>query len=357
MEPAAPAPAPVRSATGIRQTLVLPRFETRQVVLAAGADFHDSDLAAGYPDLQKFTWLRTRHPTLEEAGPDEAAFTSDAQRVRYEMRQVYTKHEFREALQTEGVLAIYCGHARYGRGPCFAQYADTVPTAGDHWESGAERNDPLDRQDDGLFRMAYPYIPIPLSDIEAHRYTFAPLPAEAARPPQRDLHPDGRGRTLLRQALPADLDPLVHPDYRSPSGRYYGVSRRSHGPAQFHPFLHAGWSSTQNAPYDLDATDLRCRCFCHFGCSTKLHAWKVVRDARYKGWRRPSPPDDRYAYFTDHVASPHAWLYWLQHLLAYDQPNAYQSWWDALEYAKREANRSLRSDAQLREWGMRYQIY
>jgi hypothetical protein len=107
--------------------------------------------------------------------------------------------------------------------------------------------------------------------------------------------------------------------------------------------LHAGWSGTINDPMDLGATQMRCRCFCHFGCSSRLHFWDIVRRSEYKGWQRSGPPMERMAYFTTAPAD-HRSIFWIYALLDYSQPNNASHWWDSCQYAKNRANRMLRRE-------------
>jgi hypothetical protein len=107
--------------------------------------------------------------------------------------------------------------------------------------------------------------------------------------------------------------------------------------------MHAGWTKTSSDPYELGATDLKCKVFCHFGCSSRLHYWEIVRKEKYKGWKRPNPPTDKYAYFTTAPSDARISPLWLYYLLTYDKKNNFRPWWDSLEEAKRKTNIKLRS--------------
>jgi hypothetical protein len=108
--------------------------------------------------------------------------------------------------------------------------------------------------------------------------------------------------------------------------------------------MYAGWEDTLSSPFDLGATEMKCKVFCHFGCSSRLHYWKIVRKSPYKNWARDVPPTDKFAYFTTAPATYVCSCYWLFYLLNYTEVNNYRSWWNSLEYAKRNANRLLRSE-------------
>jgi len=258
-------------------------------------------------------------------------YSSEEQKVRFIVMTAVSKRDFKRALETEGVHVIYFGHSRYGRGACFDIYGGNAAEKGEQWENGSD-------DDDGLYRLGYPYLPVSLEDIEKHGYTFTPVPVESSSPPSESRHPHAR-RKLSIVEIPENLREKVHPNFRSPSNRYYGLMREG----KWHLILHAGWRDTSNQPFDLGSTELRCRVFCHFGCSSRLHFWDIVRKREYKGWERPRPPTDRYAYFTTAPADARITPLWLYYLLTYNRKNNFKPWWDNLQYAKRETNKKLRS--------------
>lgn len=272
-----------------------------------------------------------------EGNRKNAEYVNSHQRVRYQLQVVDRKTEFKTALETDGIIVIYGGHSRYGRGACFDQYTDTVNEHGEQWESGTTN-------DNGLYRLGYPYFAVPLEDIEHHQYTFIPLAEGDEILPRRRRHPFNRHPRARRRwrlfTLPEELRRYVHPTYRSLDDRYYGLRRQRKQLI----ILVAGWTDTGAAPYDLGATTLRCRTFCHFGCSSRLHFWHIIRRSEYKGWQRNRPPTDKFAYFTTEAATFKATCYWLYYLLAYQDPNNSSHWWDSHEYAKRRANRQLRRE-------------
>jgi len=369
-------------------------YETRRIVWAEGTEFHDSDsqaqeawrtrminvlgtdpasfrsdpqslalyernrsLARGLTDAQTGTKIRE---TLIRWGPvsshidflqqnlgadfqltgdrKNARFVNSRQRVNYEIEFIHRKTRFKEALETEGIIVIYQGHSRYGRGACFDQYSGASTKHGEMWEDGTTT-------DNGLFRLAYPYLPVELHDVEHHQYHFAPIPVEEPRPSRRDwrrypkeMHPDGR-RRFSRILLPENLRQYVKPAFASPSHSYWGISRRG----KHSLILLADWEDTAASPADLGAVELNCRTFCHFGCSTRKHFWNIVRRPEYKGYQRTRPPTDKFAYFTTEPATHHV-VYWLYYLLSYSRANGPTHWWDSHEYAKRMANRRLRRE-------------
>lgn len=379
------------AATGTRASFRT--IETRRIILAQGNEFHDSDAEAreqwrnrmvgvlesnpsgwhgdaiceriyeqmnwearGFTDQQVtdqiLPYLRNqRFQTdmgfLEEnlgerfdAASDgmTASYVSTDQRVRYEIQLKHSKRDFKTALETEGIIVVYGGHSRYGRGTSFDTYSGQCNEHGDQWEDGTNA-------DNGNFRLGYPYVGIPLSDMEHHQYHFAPLSVESERPDfsrrhPRRVHPEIR-RRLQRVTLPEDLRGYVDAEFASPSNQYWGYTRRG----KKHILLIAGWTGSGATPYDLGAADIQCRTFCHFGCSSKTHFWNIVRREEYKAYQRNRPPTDRFAYFT---REPSNWktIYWLYYLLAYDQPNNDMHWWNSHQYAKRMANRRLHREGQ-----------
>lgn len=265
-----------------------------------------------------------------------AEYVSNQQRVRYVLQVIYKKSEFKTALETDGIIVIYSGHSRYGRGACFDQYSGSAKSHGEQWGNGSDN-------DEGLFLLGYSYVPVALKDIEHHHYRCAPVAIEDGAPPRQrrhpyDRHPSAR-RRLRRIELPEELRGYVLPGYASVSHIYYGYKRRG----ETNVLLNAGWTATQVSPYDLGVTNMRCKTFCHFGCSSRLHYWHIVRRSDYKAYQRTSPPTDKFAYFTT-APSDHRTAYWIHYLLAYPVLNNSSHWWDSHEYAKRRANTQLRRE-------------
>lgn len=302
--------------------------ETRNIVLALGIEV-TSD--AVFSDLQGMLG------DAFQVDGDEADYANDAQGVDYHIRRVWTKSEFKDAMETSDLCVVYMGHARYGRGACFARNGDAGQ--GDSWEMGTpdpdDPDNPYSDDVDGLYRMGYPYVPVELDDVEHHRYHFAPMPAEGDPPPRDECHPDAR-RPLSAITLPEDYRDLVLPDYQSENHRYWG-----YGGGKVNLIFHAGWSDTASTPMDLGATNIACRCFCHFGCSSRLHFRQILRGDDYKAWQRADDNSDRFAYFTTATSNSRGTILWLHGWLTYDQPNANQSWWESLKYAVNKANANL----------------
>lgn len=320
-------------------------YEVRKIVVAQGIDFRDEDVRVrkgqGYPEETLTDFLQANFTdNFQLIDSMHAVYISDDQKVRFEIEITHNKEEFKVALNTPGIHVIYDGHSRYGRGSCFdPDVSSTNYEHGDRWEHG-------DSTRNGLYRIAYPFVPVPYEDIEHHQYCFAPLADWESIPPLADRHPDAR-RSLSRKTLPESLRGLVMPAFESPSNRYWGYGSGSNT----HILLYAGWENTRNDPFDLGATELRCKCFCHFGCSSKLHYWRIVRTSNFKNWIRNNPPTDRFAYFTTSLSDYRCTCYWLFYLMKYREVNNYQSWWNSVQYAKVQENRLLRSER------TGYQIY
>ncbi|RKX26052.1 MAG: hypothetical protein DRP45_04495 [Candidatus Zixiibacteriota bacterium] len=381
-----------RTSSGARTTFV--PYETRRIVYAEGAQGHDSDyrereswrtsqISALETNPESFRndqrcmmvynqlSLSTRGMTDAEAGAEirstlmgwgtvsshidflqenlrtnfqladdrrSARYANPQQQVTYEIEFVDRKSQFKTALETEGIIVIYVGHSRYGRGACFDQYSGSYTAHGDLWEDGTT-------VDNGLFRLGYPYIPVELSDMEHHHYHFEPIAVETPKPSRsewrrhpKSMHPEGR-RRLTSILLPENLRQYVKPRFASPSHRYWGLIRR--GVTSI--ILIGGWNGTVAAPADLGSVEMRCRTICHFGCSSRKHFWDIVRRPEYKGYQRPRPPTERLAYFTTAPTNSKG-IYWLYFLLSYNRANGPTHWWDSHEFAKRMANRRLRRE-------------
>ncbi len=308
-------------------------YERRRIIIGAGLQYHESELTTEPSDFQ-YLERRIGCDFRITSQRKRATYVNSEQRVRYELEIVDCKSEFKTALETPGVIAIYSGHSRYGRGACFDQYSGSVAGHGDQWGQGSHA-------DNGLYRLGYPHLAVPMEDIEHHRYMFAPVRVEDPPPSRssqhpRTCHPHVRGR-LIGVELPGELRSYVFSSFRSPSHTYWGV-RRGRSGTQI--ILRAGWENSLNMPFDLGATELRCKTFCHFGCSSRLHFWSIVRRQQYKGWSRPQPPTDRFAYFTT-ASCNYKTVYWIYYLLTYSERNHSMHWWESHQYAKRRANAQL----------------
>jgi hypothetical protein len=317
-------------------------FETREVVIGYGAQFHDWDYMKGI-------WSSEIGSDFTDNG-DWCEVANPRQGVRWVVEPTIRKDIFKEALEREGILVIYQGHSRHGNGACFAEEPGGFPPGygqapgeivaenvqGDHWGDGTD-------EADGMFRLGKPFICMPLSELRENRYRFAPSAITDPKPAavDRDAHAQG---TVTRLTLPEDLRDLVMSGYESDTHQYWAV----HGNDIL---MYAGWTGTRNDPYDLGATDMRCRCFCHFGCSTREHFRQIIRGDDYKAWQRDDPPTERFAYFTTAPAPNHGTLYFMLYLMNNDIASRGESWARCLWEARRLAN------ARLRRERLGFQIY
>jgi len=281
--------------------------------------------------------------------------------VLYKIKIVDKKSDFIKALGTPGIIAIYGGHSRYGRGACFGQYdSGKCPKESEQWENG----DGNPGHDDGLFRLGYPFVPVSLEDLENHQYHFKPVPVtdeedplwekiwgKKGKPLRTQKHPHNfekefRYKPMQIFTMPEDLRKNVIPQFRSATDQYYGFLKQ--GVQYF--ILHAGWVLTQSYPHELGSKGLQCRTFCHFGCSSKQHFWEIIRRPEYYGWERPKPPRERFAYFTNNLATRDVEHAWLLKLLSFPEENdpadSGKHWWRSHQYAKHKGNQWLRAHGQ-----------
>ncbi len=305
-------------------------FEERHITIGRGTEFSDVELAAspGEAPFQIFPYL-SRHlgaAFIVHAGGLTAEYTDARQRVHFTFNQINRKDHFKQALETPDIMVIYDGHSRYGRGACFDPATPPTLAHGEHWENGTGPQN-------GIYRMGYPFVAVDLEDIEHHQYTCFPLRVEDSPPNHVDRDLDAR-RGLSRIAMPAPLQRFVAASHASPSHRYWGFRAGR----TTNLLMQAGWENTQSAPFDLGATNLACRCFCHFGCSSRDHYRGIVRGTDKKNWIRDNPPTTRLAYFTTNLSDCMATPFFLRNLLTYPHENAFQSWFASVEYAKRRAN-------------------
>lgn len=319
------------------------RYELREIVVAQGIEHLNTNpwMKPGRSGPTPHGWriprgLEVHFPNnseheWENMADKSADFVSHTQRVRYKIRVIEEKDEYKRCLETPGLHVIYMGHSRYGRGQCFGP----VPEPGDDWEQGS------DTSTKGLFRTGFGVIGIHFSEMRKHDYQFYPVPASV---PIRSgwRHPDVPS-SLRRVSLPSDLHSKLLPVAGAVQDRYWGYRDREGDTI----LLWAGWKETISKPMDLDAVDLKCRCLCIFSCSTRRHYWKLVR--KRKNWTRTST--DKFAYFTTAVSYPLTTWAWLRALFEYSTRNDFDSWYPSLESAKRRCRSILRTE------GYSYGIY
>lgn len=340
-------------------TLVQPP-EEREIVIAQGKQFRNGDRAMVWsvPEVFRLSGeeradldftdrkgnvhkmgdfnpsLKTLDPIAIEDGPNGTfQFLNFDQGVRFTIRVVNKKDDFIAALLTPGVQVIYAGHARFGRGPCFGDGGDGT---GEMWEEGTSAHP----NQDGIFRMGFPFIAVPVEDIIEHGYTANLMQADV-RPAAADCDPDLRSRLgslrarTLSQIDPELVDQVQDPD---PDKKWWTL-----GPAsKLEVVMIAGWENTLSAPDDLGAITPLCRSFVHMACSTFKHNHPVMR--KLKNWKQEG--DERYAFWTTDLSNSIGDHYWLQHLLTYDQFNAFQPLKKSLEFARDKSNKLLKKDGE-----------
>ncbi len=294
-------------------------YELREIVVAQGVEFNNTDMRASD---QMPAGLQTFFPDMTISGTN-AEYTSRKQKVRFKIKVVNTKEDFKKALETDGIHVVYAGHARYGRGPCFG----TNSGKGDQWENGSDTKT-------GIHRMGYPVILVELEDMDHHGYSFYPVAGDVTI--QRSwCHPEV-GPSSLRRIPTSDIPDAVRNKIAdSPAAASYWGKKR--GSRVHELLLWADWENTKTKPYDLGATNLKCKCFAHLGCSTFLHNWKIIRER--KAWKRTET--DRFAYFTKRSVSGPLELDWIRAWFEYPRENAFQSWYKSLQWAVQKVNGRL----------------
>jgi hypothetical protein len=333
--------------SGLFSLFRTPFREKRHIVIAEGIEFHESEIGV----KSVFGYLKQNLGAdfvVDSAGLN-AEYKSEAQQVDYTLEVVHKKSAFKKALETDGIIVVYAGHSRYGRGACFDQYTGKRKVDGKQWENGT--ND-----DNGLFRLGFPYVPVSEHDISTHKYQFSPVPVESGPIKRKKGHPydfeeEFRIKPIKKFILPEDLRGLVIPGYESETNEYYGFYKREGGKQVRHFILNAGWDNTQCPNHELGSVNLKCRTFCHFGCSSKDHFWQIIRHEKYKAWKRPNPPTEKFAYFT--TAPGIVWHLWVYHLLTFSEENDPadndKHWWRSHQHAKYATN----YDPQARKHGIK----
>lgn len=310
-------------------TALSPVYEQREICLAYGAQAHPDQMRPAWAVDTYVSSLLGNYPNVERVS--EFEYRNHRQRVIYLLRHTTNKNQFRIWLRTPGLHVIYSGHARNGRGPCFGRVDEEK---GEVWAEGS------DWMSNGMFRMGFPFIGASAGEIVSHGYTAHILKEGDPMPPREDCHPEltpYMGRLELRppEELAAGLS--VHLRGHQTGDRYYCYRKAAGGP--WFIIHYAGWDETASSPFDWGSTDINCRVLCHFGCSTFVHNYPVMR--RLADWRRSG--NERYAYWTSATAVGVTHSRWVANLITYDRENAFASWEGSLESAMQRTNRDLRS--------------
>jgi hypothetical protein len=361
---------------GLEHLNTLQPFEVRSIVLAQGKQFRNEDPAILLPmpaSLRLPGSERVKvHPKMAEVFPamrrmpaiplvdqpdGSFQFFNAKQGVLFTIKVINTKTDFIKTLLTPEVHLIYAGHARYGRGPCFGSGGDSP---GEEWEEG---NGPHPNND-GIFRLGFPFIGVPVGELFEHGYT-ANLTKSDVTLAAADCEPDLRSQlgSMHRRTLATIADRAVKTNEFTRNKALSALTsdqvlaglttqvRNADLAATYWTFdtgndlnvVHiAGFENTLSTPDDLGAITPLCRVFSHFGCSTFHHNFPVVR--KLKGWKREG--NERYAYWTTDIANFVVDMYWLQNLLTFDKFNANQPLAASLDHAVRATNANLAQDRQ-----------
>lgn len=367
--------------------------DERLVVLVQGIQFLNSALAANekIPEslIDKFEKNRYKSLIKIDTVGSDTRFFNNLQNVRYTIRVLDKKSELKQYLEAPNVMVIYDGHARYGRGPCFGP----SDGKGEDWGDGSIYKQSVN----GIFRMGYRYLGIPVSEVLHHGYHAWVAPDsepinDHVKTKIKDLHPWLRTRRKKNRIIALTLDEITNhlkgiekdakaylnqnPSNKLHSGDikdlldenlndiktlvagghasrqkfwcYYKNAKlkykNSRGESKYQYFklirfvVKADWENTTVAPMDLGKTNMACKVFCHFGCSTYLHHSKIVRHAEHKNWKFKN--NNGYLYLTT-ASSLESTPYWLYHLIRYRRFNAYKSWSGVLRFAMKQTNKKL----------------
>jgi hypothetical protein len=320
-------------------------WETRRVRVAQGIQFHASQIQAridahnwGHIQEDMGRYLQTKGlPGLQVDSAGNITYESRHQHVRYEVTFTESKSDFKTMLGTENLLAVYAGHARHGLGPCFGDSGmdqpprPQVPHRGrtESWCDGSGSST-------GLFRMGKRYILMPVDDdVSPLGYSPRLVPWSADQPLARDecdvdvlahysrLGPYTLGELGITHALHGTVDP---------DGIYWGARVSHAGRMQPHAVLEGGWENTAAAPYELGATEIKCRALVLIACTGLRHWHSILR----RHWPRTEHGND--LYMLDRIGTLAAAGFWIHRLFTYPVMNAWHPWRGALEYAKRMAN-------------------
>ena len=330
----APFTASRQPAGGSSFTTLAPAYEERLIILAQGKQFQNANIGEyAIPD-----YLSSRLPNLAVTDDRNMSYSDDVQHVNFTIQRVTTKADFMTALNTAGAYVVYCGHARFGQGPCFGDPMDP----GEEW--GSHSTDPTQT---GVFRAGFPFIGLPIDEIaDEHQYTVNPVSGSDAKPAAADCHP--HARQMLGQMRTFTVDEFASKCAASTdqvaaflgnantSDSFWGYDGTGEsGKFERHVLCQCDWQNTDITPNDVGAVDMTCKAFICIACSTFVHHYPVVR--QLKGWTKEG--DDKYAYWTTRVTySSVMTARWLFRTLSYPRRNDFQPWQASLEWAKNMAN-------------------
>ncbi|HTS62660.1 MAG TPA: hypothetical protein VMH28_11595 [Candidatus Acidoferrales bacterium] len=327
---------------GNKHTTLSPAYETRQLKIAYGLQFHPDESLDCTPQKYLDDHLELS-ASLEKISASE--YLNHKQGVRYTIEETISKQKFMEWLQTPGLHVIYMGHARYGRGPCFGAHGlnpndRSHLQPGEDWELGTDA-------DSGIFRMGYPFLGVPVSELIDHGYTADAMKESEGRPARSDCDPYLRHYlTSLRPMAPNEMRDKLAAQFRDyQDGDRYWTYKTNEGICIIH---RAGWRDTLSKSSDLGTlqdpknpkkTKMTCRVFTHLGCTSWVHNYAVVR--WIANWKQSG--NERYAHWTDNYSyKPHAIGPWVHAVISYNQHNAFKSWGPSLKWALKRANQAIR---------------
>ena len=316
-------------------TTLSPVYETRQIAIAHGMEFHVDQISPNAVFQQYLDKRLGRYPAVQKISDTE--YLNHNQRVRFVFQETTLRTVLKTWLATPELHVVYDGHARYGRGPCFGRYPVTGRQS-DDWEDGTTA-------DSGIFRLGYAFIGIPISEVIEHGYHANLVKESDGLPDRGACHPHLRRhispKTIARRPEHIHPELIHHLRSHTPGDRYwvYGGKDDEDGTRERYAVHYAGWRDTVTPHFELHAVDMKCRVFTHLGCSSYIHNYPVVR--KLAGWQHEG--NERYAYWTTRSSYEEAYSRWLMHIVTYDEDNAFISWKQSLDYAVEQTNIDLRN--------------
>jgi|GEM_PF-3421710 len=314
------------------------RLEVRHVFLFEGIEFNNDQLkpALRVPEAlidpkSSFKVMQSKKPLAISALSDsEFEFDSHEQGVRYKVHRKLKRSELKTALETEDAHVIYSGHARFGRGPCFGR--GTKDTKSEDWEDGTST-------DTGIFRMGFPFLAIPITDVLHHGYTANLVPS-SVKIAAADCDPDLKPHVSSLQAKTAAQ---IHPELPAqvkdtdPTKKFWTYEASDEGTKRPHLVLFADFQNTPKSPLDLGGTDMKARVFGHFGCSTLKHNRDVV--VKLKGYEQKD--DKRFSIFTTNLSFGPELVLYFYHLFTCPVGTRGGAWEPSIEHAIAKTNTDL----------------
>ncbi len=240
------------------------------VIIAIGVDVRDWSYATGLVNYLN------KHAVKDTTKTNHWSFVLKSKKIKYNLRVVYAKSEFKKALDEKGAYVVYDGHSRYGQGPAFgpANLTD-CPAATSYPNNPWEDN----------FRMGWDTIKVPcLEEILHHctdpkefpykkapKYFFArksvkTIVSKAAVKKSSKCRQSNPAKRKLLKCSPANAKKANGRGKKTLLTRHYWMKT----PSDYETLIQVGRK-------DLNKVHLKCKVLFMNSCSSKWHFYYALK--------------------------------------------------------------------------------